>query len=172
MFVGIPQKMESPQMSGFVGVPTMVWLKRLHDGDCFLGDAESGFRNFELCIKGILAKDRKANFSSGLSSFEECQIPSQVIQRRTEIADEVASHQPKREKVIFVKSLISDDKPAVYRILVSGDSLMLVGIGTELFDRQIESIKVMLRPYELQIGCQCTLGHSESITAPLRAIKG
>jgi len=165
MLICIPQEMQSPEMGGLIGVPTMVWLKRLHDGDCFFGNAESGFRNFDLCVKSILSLDRETDVSSGFQrrNLEHSQVPSYVIKRGSEITDEVACDRSDTKEVIFVKSLIPDNEMAAYRIVIARDSLVLLGSGANGANRRTESIKVSLRPYHFQVGRQGTFRHNAQI---------
>src|SRR2546423_14411951 len=57
MLVNVPQRIETPQIAGLVRISTSVRLKKLHEGECFLGKSVSGASDLQLCVKGILSDD-------------------------------------------------------------------------------------------------------------------
>lgn len=63
MFVDIPKLVQSPKVMSLIQVPTFVRLKRLHDGDCFVGDTECGFGDLDLCVFRILFCDGEMDSS-------------------------------------------------------------------------------------------------------------
>jgi len=51
MLVNVPELIQAPEMSGFVVVPSMIRLHRLHDGDCCVGNSEGDFGEANLCVR-------------------------------------------------------------------------------------------------------------------------
>ena len=170
MFVEIPERVKSPEVSGLVSVPAIVWLKRLHDGDCLFRDSVSGFCDVDLCVKGILFFNRETYSPRRLPVDLQCKRPSQMIQRGSHIVNEISRNQAKCEKSVFVKRLSFDYEVPGFQILVTRNSINLLGMTAVTPDRPPENIKVFLRPTHFQVGCQN--GHGRSIAEPVLDLKG
>lgn len=152
MLVDVPKLIESPEVCGFVVIPTLVRLKRLHDGDCRVGDTESTSRDFNLCIDSVFVANGETNFSCGNLSAKKCKLPSKVVEARAQASNKVPSHQRYGETSVIVRELKPDDIPAIFEIVL-GRNYVLVRLPKNI-DFDCERIKMFLRPLQLQIGIE------------------
>jgi hypothetical protein len=157
VLVDVPQLIEPPEMATLVGIPVMVRLKRLHDGDCEVGDLKGAPSNPDLCVERILFADWEARFPRRLIGSERSQLPCHVIEGGSQTGDEIASDQ-RNDGVgkIYRRS----DNPLIPFNVVCGREMM--GIRCPVFaDLNIERVKVFLRPTHFTIGLYKT-GHNDS----------
>jgi hypothetical protein len=101
VLVEITQCIQLPQTVEFVGIPTVVRLYRLHDGDCGIGDPECLFSNPDLCIHRILSADGETEFPRRRLGVKQGELPSQIIEARPEATDELSGTKSYREGDFF-----------------------------------------------------------------------
>ena len=169
MLVHVPQFVEFPQMSAFRSVPTLVRLKRFHDGDCIVTDAEGCADDLQLCVKAVLAKDRKPMFMRNFPLCSTDEYTDEMVQRGPEISNEVSGNQADSERSFIIQTLNSHDE--IFRILVMRDFMGLLWSEPEFADSRFKSLKVYLRPFHLEdyIGRP---SHSNMIDDGVRDLKG
>lgn len=148
VLVNIPELVQSPEMSGFEIVPCVVWLHRLHDGDCRFGDTESDLSQSDLCIYRVFIENREREFASWLRGCQQSQLPCEMIQRGSKGRNKISRRQYDSEKVGIESMLNLDDVLPFLDIIIGSNSVTAsFRQSSNLFPERIE---VFLRPLHLK----------------------
>jgi hypothetical protein len=153
VLIGIPQPIEDREGMA-VGIPTVCWLEfcNLRDGIrqnvyCQLPEAA----NASLCKVEDQGEGRAVvGLASRAGEVAESKIPSHVIQRRTEIMNNITEDRPQRNWRRAMRRNLVKDIIKVLRIEMSSE-LIRVSIkeGPSL---PFEFVKVFARPFNLEPG--------------------
>ena len=163
MFHDVPQLVESPQMIELVGIPSMVRLKRLHYGDCLIGDPICLPSKLELCFKRVLLDNGETNIPKGFICSQQCQLPSEIIQRGSHAGDRVPEHQSAFGR--GPEDCNGNNVLLGLKIVFGRNSL---GIRfNEGFADRFKTIQVFLRPTHFQIGIKQSsiVGHLQILAS-------
>jgi hypothetical protein len=154
VLIDIPKYIQSPEMGGLEVVPTMVRLKRLHDRDCRIGDAEGRFGDSDLAIHSVLIAERERGFAIRPRSTKENQLPCDVIKGGTKTCDEVTKDQDRGKSFRQRRVLDCNDIFSSFRV-VFGEDFIRVELIESLY-LQCERVQVFFRPLSLQVGLEQT----------------
>jgi len=148
MFIDVPKEVQSPKVRLPVGIPTVIRLKRLHNGDCFGGEVGSAFPDVFLCADTICAADRKAEISTWGCGCQGRQLPSEVVEGRPQVVDEVSGDCAE----IQGREIVFEDNDILTRFQIIAGRNSIAVRPCKVGNAPIEYIKVCLRPLNLQIG--------------------
>ena len=165
MLVDVPECVQSVKMSRLISIPAVVRLKRLHDGDCGIGDAVGGTRNPELCVKGILLANREANVSGRSVTAQESQLPCEMVKAGTQTVNKIARDKCCLKNSRVMGDLTPNDMPSIFQIILRRNAAF-VRLSDDL-DFGCQSIKMILRPLQLQVGVKQTSHRGEWYFNPL-----
>jgi hypothetical protein len=153
VLVGVPEPVENRE-GVVIGIPTMCWLK--------VSDVRDGVRqNVSRQVPEManapfreVPDQREGRLIEGLapraSKVAESEIPSDVIQRRTEIMDNITEHRAERDRRRAIGRDLIDDIVEVLRIELSSE-LLRVSIK-ESPRLPFEFVKVFARPFNFEPG--------------------
>jgi len=155
VLIEIPQEVETPQVVGFISVPAIVRLKRLHQGDCVGMNtsrvSSDPFGDLSLCARHYLADNRKARFG-GRALLTDCgKFPSKVIEGGAEIADKIASDQTNLHKFDSVDGDYRDGKQLPFKVFICHNSIQLVRLRDKRSDGGLQSVQVNFRPLHFEV---------------------
>jgi hypothetical protein len=158
MFIRIPEEIEPPEMVGFVRLPAVIWLKRLHGGDCTIWHTSSGSGDLSLCARAIPYANREACLA-GWSPFSDLgQCPSEMVKGAAQVANEIPSDQSEVQDFETSDGLALDGEKLAFRILICRDSIKIFGLAQERGESSIESVQVNLSPLHFKVAL---LGYHE-----------
>jgi len=154
VLVDVPEPMQSPQFSGLVSIPVMVWLKSLDNIDGFFSDSDDSLLKLRSTIAVINPDHRETGPVVRNATWGEGQRRSKMVEGSSQTGSEVPNHQVRsyRDCSDFeVQNVLSS-----FKIILSRDSVWLA--LQKLPDLFIESAEVMLRPTHLQAGAKVARG--------------
>jgi len=149
MLLNVPQRIQLPQMSGAVAIPSMIRLKRFHNRNCFGGHSGSGFSDIASGVRIVPFADRETNLRSWHRTTEKSQLPCEMIQTGAEVDDEISSDQSALQHPNVMKALNPNDIPTIFRVVFGGNLWGVQLLNYECF--ACEFIEVFLRPLPLKI---------------------
>lgn len=148
MLISVPKEIEPPERVGFVRLPALVWLKRLHDGDCLAGHTSGCGGDLSLCVRAIFSENGKVDFPGTPPAG---QIPRQMVERSAEVADKIASKQPELNDLDLASGFAFDVEKPPFSILLNRYRINLFGITDKAGEMSIKSVQVNLRPLHLEV---------------------
>ena len=151
MFISIPEEIEPPEMVGFVRLPAIVWLKRLHGGDCTVWHTRSGSGDLSLCARAIPYANREACLAGRASFANLRQCPSEMVKGGTQVANEISGDQSEVQDFEASDGLAFNGEKLAFQILICRDSIKIFGLAQERGESSIESVQVNLRPLHFQV---------------------
>jgi hypothetical protein len=151
MFIRIPEEIEPPEMVGFVRLPAVVWLKRLHGGDCTIWHTSSGSGDLSLCARAIPYANREACLAGRPSFADLGQCPSEMVKGATQVANEIPSDQSEVQDFEASDGFAFDGEKLPFQILILRDSIKIFGLAQERGESSIESVQVNLRPLHFKV---------------------
>lgn len=151
MFIRIPEEIEPPERVGFVRLPVVVWLKRLHGGDCTTWHTSSGSGDLSLCACPIPYAHGETCLA-GRTPFPDLgQCPSEMVKGATQVANEIPSNQAEIQDFETSDGLAFDGEKLAFQILLFRDSIKIFGLAQERGESSIESVQVNLRPLHFKV---------------------
>lgn len=150
MLVEVAHSVESPQLMGLIGCTSLIWLKRFDLNDGKFGDS------FNLSVppvnvplgRGRVPEDRELSVTRNLDR-QLCETPNQLVKGGTHTVQRVPRNQRRRVRDIVM--LEAKDVPLFCEVIISLKGIRLA-FRDELFQFDIESFKMYLRPTKFQIG--------------------
>lgn len=121
MLHNVPEFIQPPKVMHLKVLPSMIRLKRLHYGDCIIGNPECLSSKLHLCVNRVLGNDGKADISGRLISSKQCKLPSEIIQCRSHTGNSIPEYQPALRGRTQNGDL--DDVLLGLKIVLSGNSL-------------------------------------------------
>lgn len=158
MLIRIPEEIESPEMVGFVRIPAVVWLKRLHYGDCTNWHTSSGSSDLSLCARAVFDANGEARLTRGPSFTDFGQGPNEMVEGTSQITNEISGDQPDVQDCETSDGLTCDGKKLPFQILILRDSIKIFGLAQERGESSVESVQVNLRPLHFEVA---VLGYHE-----------
>ncbi len=151
VLIRIPEEIETPERVGFVRLPVVVRLKRLHPGDCFGGHAVGGSGDPSLCARAIYTTNRETRFRGGTALADLRQFPSKMFQGSPQVTNEVSRNQAKTQDVDCPYEVNCNSEEPPFQILMCRDEIRIFGLTHERGVLDIESIQVFLRPLHFKV---------------------
>lgn len=147
MLVEVAYLVKPPQRVSFVGIPSVIRLKRCNLTNRFTGhtDEASIERVQSTSGQGRTIYDWKSR--SFWDAAEPCQSPNQLVQRSSHVVDRIACNQT--DGVRNVQQVKVEDMPLIFKIILTRK-----GIGirvTKLFNRMVEKMEMSLCPPEFRL---------------------
>jgi len=164
----VPQVVQFPKRTNVIGAQVSVRLQRFDYDNCLIGDAVGQLCDSQLCFERILLKYRETDFTGGLIYRKFCQLPSEIIERRSQTRNEVSSNQSGIESGFREREF--NDVLASFKIIIGryAIGIQLTGQKPDMF---IERVEMFLRPTHLFV-CVHKARHEAIVAETVRDIKG
>jgi hypothetical protein len=156
VLVEVTHSIQPPQRMRFVGLPSVIRLKRFDLCDSLIGDI-SHLALPPLNVSGSFRQVVEDGELSGAGrefrnrDRQVRQTPHQLIQRGSHAVQRVPHNQTRRVGNIVM--LEAKDVPLIFKIIVTLKGIRL-SFRDELRKFNVESVKMYLRPTEFQIGIE------------------
>jgi hypothetical protein len=153
MFIEVTHGVEPPNRMRFIGIPSVIWLKR--------EDFVSGSSGHSIGLlpeafpAGAIVNlhDRKLSVAGIENSADALrQTPNEVIEARPHVVKEIANR--KANVVGNVAKVDLCDMSSLLKIIIMSDRISF--LSGERFEQCVESIQMSLRPTKLEIGVNQT----------------
>jgi hypothetical protein len=151
MFIRIPEEIEPPEVVGFVRLPAVVWLKRLHGGDCTAWHTSNRSSDLSLCARIIFSENREAGLAGRIALADLRQCPSEMIEGAAQVTDEISGDETDSQNFETSDGLAFDGEELPFQILICRDSIKIFGLAQERGQASIESVQVNLRPLHFKV---------------------
>jgi hypothetical protein len=149
MLLDIAECSKPPKMRQFVVVSSVVWLKRIDDGDSGIGHTDDCPADHSPAIMVPAMGDREASFNRWDLPVLNNQLPREIIQAGTEVVHEVTKGQHGRDSICEFGMCEQNRIFAGISIFFDTD-FVRVTVGKMLY-LQLESLQVFTSPLSLEV---------------------